>query len=254
MSDSALEGISDGSFLVHVCVFRVSHESLPFAEIVTRLSSEERKRADRFLKEADRKRFVLGRAMVRHLCATHLGATPERVRLGQTSNGKPYVTYPAEVAEKRFEFNVAHSGDCVLIAWTLGRSVGIDVEALDRDPPVTFNEVATTAFSGAERAALFAAAPDQIAAVFYRIWVRKEAVLKAEGCGIGGGQLRSFSVARRHDARIEWVERVQYPDSSERIWKIVDLAPAPGHLAALAVPEGAIVQVEMPDRGVKRVF
>lgn len=114
MSDSALECISDGSSLVHVSVFRLSCESRPSGEIVTWLSSEERKRADRFLKEADRRRFVLGRAMVRHLCATHLGVTAEMVRLGQTSNGKPYVSYPREVAEKRFEFNVAHSGDCVL--------------------------------------------------------------------------------------------------------------------------------------------
>ena len=242
MSDLALEAISGDSSLVHVCVFLVSRESRPFAEIATWLSSEERKRAGHFFKEADRRRFVLGRAMVRHLCATHLGITPGMVRLEQTSNGKPYVAYPTEVTEKRFEFNVTHSGDCVLIAWSLGRSVGIDVEALDRDPPVLFNDVAATAFSHAERAVLCAAAPDHIATTFYRTWVRKEAVLKAEGCGIGG-RLQSFSVARRHEARTEWVDQVQYPDS-RRIWKIVDLAPAPGHFAALAVPEDGIVQIE----------
>jgi 4'-phosphopantetheinyl transferase len=236
---------ANDSSLVHICVFRASRESRPFAEIATWLSSEERKRADRFFKEADRKRFVLGRAMVRHLCAAHLGVTPGAVRLEETSNGKPYLAYPAEVAERRFEFNVSHSGDCVLIAWSLGQSMGIDVEALDRDPPVLVNDVAAAAFSDAERTVLNAAAPDQIAATFYRTWVRKEAVLKAEGCGIGG-RLQSFSVARRHEARTEWVDQLQYPDSG-RIWKMVDLAPAPGHLAALALPEGAIVQIEMPD-------
>ncbi len=236
---------SNDSSLVHVCAFRVSRESRPFAEIATWLSSEERKRADRFFKEADRKRFVLGRAMVRHLCAAHLGVTPGVVKLEQTSNGKPYLAYPTEVAERRFEFNVAHSGDCVLIAWSLGQPMGIDVEALDRDPPVLVNDVATAAFSDAERMVLNAAAPDQIAATFYRTWVRKEAVLKAEGCGIGG-RLQSFSVARRHEARTEWVDQLQYPDSG-RIWKMVDLAPAPGHLAALALPEAVIARIETPD-------
>jgi 4'-phosphopantetheinyl transferase len=245
MSNPALEGISDGSFLVHVCPFLVSRESRSFAEIVSWLPSEERKRADRFVKRADRRRFVLGRAMVRRLCGTHLGVKPEAVTLEQTANGKPYLDCSTEVGEKRFEFNVAHSGDCVLIAWTLGRSVGIDVEVLDRNPPGLFDDVAATAFSDPERAALSTAARDQVPATFYRIWVRKEAVLKAEGCGIGG-RLKSFSVAHQDEARIDWVDHLQFPDSGRK-WKIVDLAPAPSHLAALAIPEGAMVQIEAPD-------
>jgi 4'-phosphopantetheinyl transferase len=246
MSDVALETISDDSSLVHVCTFLVSRHSRLFAEIAAYLSPEERMRAERFYREVDRRRFVLGRAMVRRLCGTHLGVEPETVRLEQTSNGKPYLGCSTEVSQRRMEFNVAHSGDCVLIAWSLGQSMGIDVEALDRDPPVLVNDVAAAAFSDAERTVLGAAAPDQIAATFYRIWVRKEAVLKAEGCGIAG-RLQSFSVARRHEARTEWVDQVQYADGG-RIWKIVDLAPAPGHLAALALPETAIAQIETPDR------
>jgi hypothetical protein len=69
--------------------------------------------------------------------------------------------------------------------------------------------------------------------------VRKEAVLKAEGCGIGGS-LKSFSVVRQHAASTEWVEQVRYP-ASGRTWRIVDLAPALDHLGALATPQGSIV-------------
>lgn len=244
ISNPAQGGNSVDSFIVHVCPFLISREGRPFAEILTWLSSEERKRADRFVKEVDRRRFVLGRGMLRYLSAAHFRVTPEQVKLGQTANGKPYVAFPTATAERRFEFNIAHSGDCVLIAWTLGRSVGIDVEALDRTAPIAFNEVAATAFSGDECAVLLNAAPGHIADIFFRIWVRKEAVLKAEGCGIGG-QLQSFSVAQRYNARTEWTDQVIYPGSGG-IWKIFDLVPAPGHLAALAVSEGVVVQIEMP--------
>src|SRR5271165_6012747 len=216
MFDVALETLSDDSSLIHVSTFLVSRNSRLFGEIAACLSPQERMRADRFYREADRRRFVLGRAMVRRLCGTHLGVKPETVRFEQTPNGKPYLDCPTETAERRLEFSVAHSGDCVLIAWGLGRAVGVDVEALDRNPPLSFDGVSSTAFSDSECAALAAAAPDQLPATFYRIWVRKEAVLKAEGCGICG-RLQSFSVARRHEARTEWVDRVQYPDSG-RSW------------------------------------
>lgn len=243
MSDVVLEITSGDSSLVQVWVFSVSRHSRLFGEIALYLSPEERMRAERFYREADRRRFVLGRAMVRRLCGTHLGVKPETVRLEQTSNGKPYLGCSTEVGGRRLEFNVAHSGDCVLIAWSLGRPVGIDVEALERDPLVLFNEVAATAFSDAERAVLCAAAPHQVAPTFYRTWVRKEALLKAEGCGIGG-RLQSFTVACQHEARTEWVDQVLYPDSG-RTWRIVDLTLATNHVAALALTEGANVPIEI---------
>lgn len=245
MSNPAPEGISDRSLLVHVCPLLVSGESRPLAEIARSLSSGERERADRFVREADRKRFVLGRAMVRRLCGTHIGVSPEAVKLEQTANGKPYLDELGEIDQKRLEFNIAHSGDCVMIAWSLGRSLGIDVEMLDRHPPVLYDDVSAIAFSDAERAVFSGAAPDEILATFYRIWVRKEAVLKGEGCGIGG-RLQSFSVAHQHEAHTDWVDHVQFPDTG-RNWKIVDLTPAADHLAALAIPEGAMVQMEAPD-------
>jgi phosphopantetheinyl transferase len=64
------------------------------------------------------------------------------------------------------------------------------------------NEVSASAFSRVERAVLSAAEPNEALITFYRIWVRKEAVLKGEACGLGGC-LQSFSVARRQVARTE---------------------------------------------------
>jgi 4'-phosphopantetheinyl transferase len=249
MFDCELEPTADDSSRVHVCAFIVTRYGRLFGEIVTWLSPEEQKRPRHFLKEGDRTRFVLGRGIVRFLCAEHLGTDPAAIKLDQSSTGKPYLVCQTEVRRGRLEFNVAHSGDCVLVGWSPGQCAGVDVEAIDRHPPTAFDGVSAIAFSDAERAALSAAAPDQIVTTFYRIWVRKEAVLKAEGCGFSGS-LQSFSVARQRAVRAKWIEKVRYP-ASGRTWRIVDLAPALNHLGAIAMPEGSTIHHYKPvDTGV----
>jgi 4'-phosphopantetheinyl transferase len=239
MNSAELAPIGATPSIVHVCAFDVSRHFERLADLRQSLSPEEHSRAQRFLQEADRRRFILGRAVVRHLCGRHLQIEPAGVQLGQTWTGKPYLPNPVCTNQKHLEFNVAHSGNCVLIAWTEGGAVGVDVEALDRSSPALLNEVSGYGFSRAECAALSAAKPDELIVTFYRIWVRKEAVLKGEGCGLSGS-LRSFSVACRHVSRTEWPDEVCYPASGRR-WRIIDLVPAPDYAAALVLPEGSIM-------------
>ena len=230
--------------LVHVCSFRVSQYTNRLPRFSHWLSQEENAHARRFVREADRSRFTLGRAIVRYLCGTHLRIEPTSVRLKQTSSGKPYLANPFPSNTKALDFSVAHSGDCVLVAWADGQPVGVDVEAIDRDSDSRGKDISSSVFSQMEQDALFAATPNEFAKTFYRIWVRKEALLKAEGCGLGGS-LESFSVVRRHLQRIEWLDEVHYP-ASDRSWMIVDLTPAAGHAGALAMPRGSAVCEHMP--------
>ena len=134
---------------------------------------------------------------------------------------------------------MAHSGDCVLLAWSIGSPVGVDVESVNRG--ASFADLADAAFSPEERDILSSAPPDETAILFYSIWVRKEAVLKAEGRGIAGG-LQSFSVA---SPSVEWPKTIQYPGTM-RIWQLLDLQPAPGHLGAIAFPENTRVDSVSP--------
>lgn len=225
---------------VHVCAFAVSRYTRRLDDLAARLSPEDRARAYRFHREADRNRFILGRAVVRHLCGVYLGVEPVRIRLAQTPAGKPYLAGPVPPGRLRFEFSVAHSGDCVLVGWAEGLAVGVDVETLVADAsPALAGDISARAFSRDEREVLSAAAPDKAADTFYRIWVRKEAVLKAEGCGLGGA-LESFSVARRQPGGTEWLDEVLYIESGRR-WRLVDVLPAPGYLAGVALPQGSVI-------------
>lgn len=231
--------------VVHACTFSLKQYAQRLGYMHEWLSPEEQVRAQGFLRETDRTRFVLGRAIVRSLCGAHLGVEPARVRLNHTSTGKPYLANPIPVGRKRFEFNVAHSGDCILVAWAEAQAVGVDLEALELYGSVLIDDVSAIAFSTAERAVLSAARPDEVINTFYRIWVRKEAVVKAEGCGLGGS-LRSFSVAHCKASCAEWFDEVRYPESGYH-WRTIDWIPAPGHLAALAFPQGSIVRHCAPE-------
>ena len=235
----------NASSVVRICLMSVAR-STDFAIRTRRwLSSEEEARAKRFLRDADRQRFMLGRAMIRRLCASHLDLEPGDVRLEESATGKPYLFCDAQDDWNRLEFNLSHAGDCVLVAWSIGQPIGVDVEALDHRMSPSFEEMTSTAYSDDERDVLSAAAGGQMAQTFFRIWVRKEAVLKAEGCGLGG-LLQDFSVARQHASHTEWAELVRYPVGG-RVWRIVDLDCAPGHIAAIAMPEGSNIVCCKPE-------
>jgi phosphopantetheinyl transferase len=225
---------------VRVCLLSLdSHASQPLV-----LTAAERERGARFLREEDRERYLLGRTLLRRLCASHLGCRPEDVPLRETERGKPYLESTAPAAE-RLELNLAHSGRCLALAWCLGAPVGVDVELLDRFHRTPFLELARTAFSPAERQVLAAAPTEEHQAIFFRIWVRKEAIVKAEGCGIAGA-LQRFSVVQESDGHADWADEVEYPGSPGK-WRLVDLAAPARYTAAVALAPGRAVQVCTPD-------
>lgn len=78
-------------------------------------------------------------------------------------------------------FNVSRAGRFMLLAVTRGREVGIDVEELGRDRWLSLpGQVLTPA----ERDAVEALPAHARGDAFLRLWVRKEAVLKAAGTGL----------------------------------------------------------------------
>jgi phosphopantetheinyl transferase len=238
MSLPKLAAGSKTAAVVYVCSFRISEYLDRFGRMLQELLPGEQVRAQRFYNDTDRRRFVLGRAIIRRLCGSYLNVESIRILLDQTACGKLYLNSVPSGREP-FEFNISHSGAFVLVAWSEGQPVGVDVEAVDQGGAVEYREIARVAFSDTECAVLSAACPGELRATFYRIWVRKEAVLKGEGCGFAG-ELRSFSVVRRHTGRTEWLNEVRYPKSGRK-WRIIEISSMPDHVAALAFPQNSVV-------------
>src|SRR4051794_12290132 len=93
------------------------------------LSPEERIRARGFLKTKDQARFILGRTLIRTICAAWYGVPPNALNVRITPTGKPFIDNNGYglCGTKSIHFNISHSEDCVLFASSIAGPVGTDI-------------------------------------------------------------------------------------------------------------------------------
>jgi len=193
------------------------------------LSADEVARAERFHFERHRRRFTVGRGVLRRLMGGYLGMAPEGVRFAYGEREKPRLAEPEGAA---LEFNLSNSSELALIAVTVGREVGIDLEAVR--PMEDALAISERFFSAAERAALAAVPASERDRAFFRCWTRKEAYVKAVGDGIALG-LDRFDVALDPGAGARFLALEGDP-ARAAAWSLTHIDPAPGYLGALALP------------------
>lgn len=189
------------------------------------LSGDERQRAQRFRFERDRRRFVVGRGLLRILLARYLRCPPHAVRLSYSAHGKPAVVEPATL----LAFNLAHSHELALYAFAWGRRVGVDVERMRSD--LADEQIAQRFFAPGEVAALRCVPPHERTAAFFRCWTRKEAFVKARGEGLSL-PLDQFEVSLDPD---QATLLCTAPPEEALRWRLQPLFPDPAYAAALAV-------------------
>ena len=148
------------------------------------LSPTERSRADRFVNELDRKRYVRLRLFTRLHLAELYGAGPHEVELttarcvvcGSDTHGAPI----ARIGDQVLTLSLTQSGDVGGLLVGAAAPVGLDIEEVV-EPPV-FDAIRGV-LSAAETSALADARQLDEADALTRAWTRKEAVLKAIGVG-----------------------------------------------------------------------
>jgi len=128
----------------------------------------------------DRCSFLCSRIWLRVILGRYLGLDADAVRFSVGDRGKPEVLDGGDL-----RFSLSRSGGAGLIAVTRGRAVGVDIEWTR--PGLDEVGLAGRFFSPAE-ADLVRRLPEPARGhAFYRLWVRKEAVVKASGAGLGDG-------------------------------------------------------------------
>jgi 4'-phosphopantetheinyl transferase len=194
------------------------------------LSADEQARAGRFAFDRDRRRFSLGRGAVRKILASYLGCPPAEIAFAYGEFGKPRLD--GRHAGAGLEFNASGSGDMAVCAVACGQSVGIDIEQLRDacDPGVV-----RYALSDVERTEFERISAEEQPAAFYRTWTRKEAYLKAVGCGLSR-PLASFAVNVTPGAPPRLVLDDRSPAATAS-WSFTDFDPAPGWVGTLVSSE-----------------
>ena len=154
------------------------------------MSPGEARQAQRFLREEDRRRYLLTRGLARGVLAGYTGETPSALAFATQEFGKPMLlAAPASAAPPHF--NLSHTRGLVVLAVCREAEVGVDVELIDRrlDPL----RLAARHFSPSERETLATTPDAQRHERFFELWTLKEAYAKALGRGLNL-DLQSFSV------------------------------------------------------------
>lgn len=185
------------------------------------LSPDELARAERLVSAKARARFRRARIALRRLLSEYLQIPPGELALEYGEHGKPRLvsTRAGDGAGDAppFFFNLSHSGGFALCAVGQLGEIGVDIE---RIRPLSYpGALARDHLSPEERRLrsdweTSAARPE-----FFRIWARKESILKAAGLGLSRPLGRVDTIRGELDGRSWW---------------LMDLFPGEGFTGAVA--------------------
>lgn len=193
------------------------------------LSTDEQQRALRFRFERDRVRFIAAHGILRRCLGAFLETAADRVRFRYTEYGKPSLS--VEFSSTGLKFNISHSGARVLLAFSIGRELGVDIEEVR--PDVATSEIAERYFSALEVETLRSLPKSVQAEAFFNCWTRKEAYIKAIGDGLSC-PLDKFDVTLAPEEPARLLEtRVHGLPAS--IWAMQSLNAGRSYKAALVV-------------------
>lgn len=127
------------------------------------------------------------------LLGKYTGQKPEAIQFVSDANRKTHLLHKSSL-----QFNVSHAGNWVV--WAISQTrVGIDVEEMKVD--FAFEEIATHYFSPQEQRLILDS--NHARQLFYQLWTRKEALVKATGQGLTDSL-----------ARIPCLDGDHYPDDN----------------------------------------
>jgi 4'-phosphopantetheinyl transferase len=192
------------------------------------LSGDERGRAARFLRREDHVRYVLAHGGLRAVLSRYLRIGPDHIELSRREAGKPFVTEELG-GQPAITFNMSHAHGRALIAVSKGQEVGVDLEKVRLDIEVA--KLSERYFTPSEHATIMQSTQEQRAMRFFRYWVAKEAVLKAQGIGLRA--LSQCQILMGLDGvDTEVLVPVEFPD--EHNWGVRLLSCGEGWEAAVA--------------------
>jgi 4'-phosphopantetheinyl transferase len=150
------------------------------------LSDEETERAARIAGERERRRWARSRGVLRVLLGRYTQSDPTAIELALGPHGKPELAGLGERGRDLF-FNLSHSQEIVLYAFTAIGAIGVDVQVShDARGDTGTDRVALAGRVLGEAAArrLQDLEPRAREREFLRLWTRHEAELKRRGTGM----------------------------------------------------------------------
>jgi 4'-phosphopantetheinyl transferase len=221
----------------HVWIFSTDRTRAECNALRATLSPEENARADRFMFEGDRSRFIVAHAVLRVQLATYSGTRPEALVFSLGPQGKPFILEPSVP----IQFNLSHSGSRAAIVVTLHLQCGIDIQ---ETRSVSHEDIAERFFCEREQAWLESLPEENRQEGFFRLWSTKEAILKAGGNGFST-PLNAVDTTNVLNGISPYVSLNDEDGRGLSLW-VRELDTTPGYSMALAV-EGRAPNIRLFD-------
>ena len=197
------------------------------------LSPDEKYRAQKFRFAKDNRNFIAARGILRSLLGKYLKISPAEISFQYSKFGKPGIA-----DNNSLQFNISHSQNIALFAFTKKFPVGVDVELVNHD--IEVKDIATKFFSANEVSNLLALPEKQQALGFFNCWTRKEAFIKAVGEGLSF-PLNQFEVSLEPDKPAKLLA-THWDANAVSKWALYSMSPAPNFVGSVVI-EGVVKQV-----------
>ncbi len=155
--------------VVHIWSLSLDDPALDLPEL---LSDDEIARFAGIIHCKTRSHFLRARSALRLILASYVRCPANELVFIPGNNGKPELA----IELPKLRFNLSHSGDCLLLSVAAGCDTGIDIEQIQANRDYT--ALAHRFFTAEESFLIDSSENDSL---FYRMWVLKEAAVKARG-------------------------------------------------------------------------
>lgn len=215
---------------IHVWAASLNVTAPRTGELREFLSKDELERANRLYFDRDRNRFIAGRGILRSILAGYLHTKEASIRFCYNAYGKPMLD--SGHAEGDLHFNVSHSNELFLCALCRNDKIGIDGENIHTE--IMDDEIAKRFFTSKECEWIKSFPYSLQQQAFYKVWVRKEAYLKAMGTGLSI-PLNKFDVSLIPEKPVqEFVYELQQVKDTAWFVEEIDIPSYEDYVVAIA--------------------
>ena len=160
--------------IIHIWHTRFDEHTKKYKLFKSWLAPDEKIRAEK-LAIPYRQNFIISRGVLRDLLAYYSQQPPHKLKLSYSVSGKPLLIN----SEQSLEFNLSHSKNILVCAFTIDTPVGVDIEYINSR--MHLDKIAYRFLVTDEYDRLQLLHGIKKIKVFFNAWVRNEALIKAMG-------------------------------------------------------------------------
>lgn len=214
---------------IHIWKASLDYNAAIVNSVIGFLSADEVERANRFYFKEDRRQFVVRRGILKQIITKYLDIDPKDLLFGYNSFGKPFIH--TDFQQYNLKFNMSYSKNMALYAISYEKEVGIDIEYLQKH--IEFQQIIDRFFSQKEIEYIQKINSDQRKEEFFKIWTRKEAILKALGKGLSFPLQMVDVPINRSEFKFRFDNDGDH--GKESLWHVRDLLPANNYIGSIAI-------------------